>query len=676
MTEQGQAETASISWVKQHSHGLRLFGLVFLTLYLELALIRFSSAEVYYLGYFSNYILMSAFLGIGLGFLAVKREVNLFRFMPLVLLALVSFLVFTRADVTSLGSSSGQLYFAAEQGTGILPVWFSLGIIFFCSVFLFASIAQETGRCFKHYPPIVAYSIDIAGSLAGIVLFTVHSFMGAPPLAWFIVILLLTLLLSVRYSVVMVLLVGVGLVGVLVMNMPDHYERWSPYQKIEVVKKDDHFVLKANGLGHQHLSQPSSKEPAYNYAYRLNRERRGGKPYESALVIGSGGGNDLSYALKHGVKRVDAVEIDPEIQAAGLKHHPAGPYKDPRVTVHINDGRTFLQHCPRRYDLIIYALPDSLALASSYASIRLESYLFTTESFKQARGCLSEDGVLVLYNFYRKQWLLQRLAAMLHDAFGHAPRAEIYSKEDAGLLAALAIGPNVKGNAIPSTLATAQRATDNWPFLYMEQRELSPMYLWLIAFFVGTALAGLLLAGRGNLGGFRQHGPFMLMGAAFLLLETKSIIQFSLLFGSTWLVNSMVFAAILVLVLAANWMVVKLRLSNPRWLFVLLLASIVLGYLLPISQLLRIDALPLRYAAATVVLLSPIFFANLVFGYLFKDTEHATDAFGWNILGAMFGGALEYTSVLIGYQNLSIIIAVLYSACAVWALSMLNRRAR
>ena len=94
-------------------------------------------------------------------------------------------------------------------------------------------------------------------------------------------------------------------------------------------------------------------------------------------IIGAGSGNDIDHALRYGVDRIDAVEIDPVIQSIGISSNPDRPYADPRVVRHLDDGRHFLRTTDRKYDLVVYALVDSLILHSGYANIRLESYLFT-----------------------------------------------------------------------------------------------------------------------------------------------------------------------------------------------------------------------------------------------------------------------------------------------------------
>jgi hypothetical protein len=322
------------------------------------------------------------------------------------------------------------------------------------------------------------------------------------------------------------------------------------------------------------------------------------------------------------------------------------------------------------YDLIVYALPDSLASYSNLANIRLESFLFTEESFRQASRLLADDGVMVLYNYYRKSWLVDKLAGMLRGVFGHDPVVHCYNEEDGGRLCAMAIGPTIKGDAVARP--EYPPATDDWPFLYMQQPKLPTLYLWIMGLFIFAGAAGVVATGQATRRNLRSNGPFLLMGAAFLLLETKSIIQFSLLFGATWLVNSLVFAAILVSVLLANLIVSRTRLRSPLVPFALLLASLVVHIALPLGVLLGIESFPLRYTVASLVLFSPIFFANLVFGCLFRDTPKSDAAFGWNLVGTMIGASLEYTSLAVGYRALGIVVAVLYLLTAIWSWRILR----
>src|SRR5205085_9530426 len=112
---------------------------------------------------------------------------------------------------------------------------------------------------------------------------------------------------------------------------------------------------------------------------------------------------------------------DPAIQRIGRQYHPDHPYQDSRVVPHLDDGRHFLRTTDQKYDLVAYALVDSLILHSGYANIRLESYLFTRQAFEDARRVLKPDGVFVMYNFFRQDWIVQRIAAMAEDKFGCRP---------------------------------------------------------------------------------------------------------------------------------------------------------------------------------------------------------------------------------------------------------------
>ena len=145
------------------------------------------------------------------------------------------------------------------------------------------------------------------------------------------------------------------------------------------------------------------------------------------------------------------------------------------------------------------------------------------------------------------------------------------------------------------------------------------------------------------------------------MLETRSIVSFSLLFGSTWIVNSLVFFAVLASVLAAILVNARFAIRNPLPLYVALLASIAVAYVVQPSSLL-VDPPWLRYALAAGLAFAPVFFANLVFSHSFRDTRTADMAFASNLLGAMTGGALEYLGLVTGYQALLLVVAALYLA--------------
>src|SRR2546421_603908 len=167
----------------------------------------------------------------------------------------------------------------------------------------------------------------------------------------------------------------------------------------------------------------------------------------------------------------------------------------------------------------------------------------------------------------------------------------------------------------------------------------------------------------------RFNGNMFFLGVAFMLLEVKSLTTFSLLFGSTWLVNSLVFFAILSSVLLAVLVNSRLKIRRITPFYLLLFGVLILNVLLPPEALLLGNPL-VRYLLASVLAFTPVFLANIIFANSFRDSETADVAFASNLLGIMVGGGLEYFSMLIGYRMLLLFVIVFY-ACA---LLLRNRR--
>jgi hypothetical protein len=81
------------------------------------------------------------------------------------------------------------------------------------------------------------------------------------------------------------------------------------------------------------------------------------------------------------------------------------------------------------------------------------------------------------------------------------------------------------------------------------------------------------------------------------------------------------------------------------------------------------------YARRGLLTFAPVFFANLIFSVAFRDAPAPEEVFGWNLVGATLGGALEYASMALGYNALAVAVAACYAlACA--ALRLARREAR
>jgi hypothetical protein len=175
-------------------------------------------------------------------------------------------------------------------------------------------------------------------------------------------------------------------------------------------------------------------------------------------------------------------------------------------------------------------------------------------------------------------------------------------------------------------------------------------------------LAFSLVLVRGASGPIRQTLRYLdlfFMGAAFLLIETENVVQFALLFGTTWFVNALVFAGILLSILGAIEVSRRVTIPRPVILYTALFGALLVQWLIRPGALLPLPLVP-RFIAAISVAFLPIFLANLIFANRFKGVGSSTSAFGANLLGAMVGGILEYFALITGYQALLLVIAGLY----------------
>ena len=638
-------------------------------LFVELLLIRWIPSEVRYIGFFSNFLLMASFLGIGVGILlGRRRDLDTIALFPIILVAVVWLITNNRLDLKV--TDPNEIFFGLAESRAADVNFLILPLVFALVVAMMAALAIPLGPLLRSMPPLHAYGWDIAGSMAGIAGFTMLSAAGTPPVVWFgVASVLVTLLLITGESRTWLRIpaaAGLGLAVVMSYRGVSADEIWSPYYRINTFRLDSgELRVNVNGIPHQDLHRVDEpKEEFYDQLYKWFPDRT----YPEVLIIGAGSGSDVAIALSKGAQHVDAVEIDRAIQKLGIDYHPNRPYQDPRVTRFENDGRAYLRGTDKKYDLIVFALPDSLTLVSSTANIRLESFLFTDGAFQAARDHLAPGGVFILYNYYREEWLISKISAMLDETFESPPILRIYGTRKAILAAGPQIDalnggppPGDEVDTIPPVGDPEPKlATDDWPFLYLRVPTIATHYLAGLAIAAVIALVAVFGAAKAGGTSIRRFSPhFFVLGAAFLLLETKSLVSFSLLFGSTWLVNALAFFAILASVLLAILVNAKWQIRRAGPLYVGLFIAIAVAYLLPPESLL-IDPPALRYLLAAVVAFAPVFLANLVFTYSFRDTRTADMAFASNLLGAMAGGALEYLAILSGYRFLLILVAGLY----------------
>ncbi|MDC0772455.1 spermidine synthase [Streptomyces sp. HD] len=631
-------------------------------LFVELALIRWGGANVVHLSYFSNFILLGSFLGIGIGFLIpAARGQWLKRCTPIPLALLV---VLVRAYPVQVRQSSSEvIYFTAVKTTG-LPQWVTLPAIFLLTAVIMAGIGKITADLFRRLPSLDAYRYDLLGSITGSVSFAVLSWLCAPSVVWGVCAAAALLILGGRRNTLLYAIPLTAMVAALFLETTTAGVSWSPYYKIELEKSPTTtrtYYISANGVPHQSTA-PLPVLMRENSPYRQAYEQTPRNPHKRVLVIGAGNGNDVAVALAHGAQHVDAVEIDPRLQEIGAQLHPARPYDDPRVHVHIDDGRAFLERTNAKYDLIVLALPDSLTLVSGASNLRLESYLFTREAFEAARDHLTPNGAFAMYNYYRKSWLVDRFAGDLDGLYGHAPCMTTYKRNAAVLVAGMSPADQSCKQTWRATGAIPAAARDDHPFPYLLHRGIPTLYLGALGAILLVTLLSVRLTGVRIRSTFRYADMFLL-GAAFMLLETKNVIGFALFFGTTWLVNALVFFGVLLSVLAAVEVRRRLRRVSQPLLQLLLFGSLAAAWLVPVQAVLSLPFAG-RLAAAIALAFAPIFCANLIFSDRLALAPDPTSAFGANLLGALTGGALEYLALMTGYQALLLVVAVLYlGAC-------------
>jgi SAM-dependent methyltransferase len=726
---------ARLQGLSERQQSLNLFLVGFLVLFFELACIRWFSANVIFLQFFTNVVLIACFLGMSCGCLAARRRWNWLAATPLIALAtfmaaralLILYLQWGGLAVDVGHQASAQeVFFGTEYRNPdvaqfVVPIESIAALFFILIALMFVGLGQVLGRTFDAYPNrVLGYSLNIGGSLVGILAFSALSLAQAPPAVWLLLVCVgIGYLLYQDKALSRPRLLALALLTIFTAIPVDwsgpHELRWSPYYAVDRQKVTGDIAV--NTIGHQTMVPFAAGGSTYSLIHLLERQS-GGPPFQDELIIGAGSGNDIAHALHFGVGRIDAVEIDPVIQDIGILYHPDQPYEDKRVVRHLDDGRHFLRTTDRKYDLVVYALVDSLILHSGYANIRLESYLFTEQAFEDIRRVLKPDGVFVMYNFYRQGWIVQRVAAMASRVFGcdpivlPMPYAEtLKSSEPAGFTTIIA-GCNAKitdafrqhgtfwlnvsppenlaanGFSALTDLAPAGQqdrwlkiaptrlivdndaprlaTSDDWPFLYISGKLIPDLTVrsMIMLGVLGIAMVYAFMP-KGRV---RINNRMFFLGAAFMLLETKAVVQMALLFGSTWLVNSAVFLTALLLILAANLYVLKSPSLKLGPHYVALVVFLAAALLVPFDTFLS-GGILWRYAAPCVLSLGPMFFAGVIFARSFRDEADPDQAFGSNIAGSVIGGLSESFSTLLGFQHL-LLLAICFYILSVWSPSI------
>jgi hypothetical protein len=345
----------------------------------------------------------------------------------------------------------------------------------------------------------------------------------------------------------------------------------------------------------------------------------------------------------------------------------------------VNDARSFLRNSSQAYDLIVFGLLDSHTLLSQASSVRLDSFVYTVQAMREARARLKPHGMISLTFSLLNDPLGRKIYLMLQEAFDGRPPLCIQVGYDEGVMFLQTADGQVElppgysaGRMLLDKTATyanpalrADVATDDWPFFYMPVRIYPVSYLVMVTLVLALSL--LLFWNFLPERPVTRNVPFGLLGAGFMLVETKGITELGLTFGNSWQVIGVVIAGILVMAFLANWVVKRFAISGPLMWYGLLFASLGVGWWVARSG--GFSSTVGGRIGTAVLLTSPLFFSGVVFSTLLKTRGEISGVMSANLFGAMCGGLLEYNSMYFGFRFLYLMAAGLYLVAFIWELA-------
>jgi SAM-dependent methyltransferase len=680
----------------------------FLGLFLEMLMIRWVSSEIRVFAYLKNFVLVACFLGFGLGCYLCRKRVHLIATVaPLLLLTLI-----LKSPLRRLMAALPQLLgggidvhmwgvpAAPTSWSGLILATIAIVPLFAVIAMAFVPIGQIVGWYIERAKDgVAAYTVNVIASLGGILCYTLLCFVYQPPAVWLFVAGVLSMLLFWRIRQARITLGITFLFCIVVLSLPDSlrsHSYWSPYQKLQLRPNYENghivtYTLNTNGSWYQQILDLS---PGFVQAHLADFQQHPvewnsyNMPYHfypsppSALVLGSGMGNDVAAALRNGAGRVVAVEIDPLILSLGRRLHFEHPYQSPRTQVVVGDARSYIQNSKEKFDLIVFSLLDSHTTTSSFSNIRIDNFVYTREAMQRAKELLKPDGLFIIKFQVDTPWIAGRLFALTKEVFGHAP---IQFRTDpsrfdtpghfyvAGSPERLkqALSDAVLANYVSShsrmPMEPASVTSDDWPYFYQHEPGL-PLSVIVVSIAVLLTFGWFLRQVAEGQTTIRPH--FFFLGAGFMLLEAQIVSRMALLFGTTWLVNSIVVSALLLLIVAANITYKLIPHLSLRWVYPMLFATLALLYGIPM-RLLFFGSPMTRGIFATLALCLPVYFAGLIFISSFSRVKFEGSALGSNLFGSLAGGLLESLSLWFGLKSLTLIAILLYAGSLV---SIMRRR--
>lgn len=666
-----------------------------LGLFLELSIIRIHSSYFQLFAYFKNISLLSCFLGLGIGYsLSNKKLTSLAWVFPFFATQIIFLFLLKNTPVTAFMQNPISEQWAMGQSIAkgafhLSVIYGFLLLIFIFNAMCFVPLGQLVTKLMDLTDPLRAYGYNLVGSIVGVLIFTILSFFWTPPVIW-ISFAFLFYLIFAYFSKLPKFLSTAAFISIIVILVSvsksdvDNREFYSPYQNISVKFEKDKsgipITIKSSHIWFQfpiNLSKKIYQEENkdwynfYNFPFLISEK----KP-KKILIVGSGSGNDVAAAIRNDIDEIDAVEIDPVIGQLGKKFHPEDPYSSNKVNFIINDARNAIKYSKERFDLILYSVLDSHSNLSGKGGIRLDSFVYTAESFQEAKTKLNPNGFLVLSFAISTQELGVKIYKMLQNAFngkdpivltGSSNGINEFNKgiyifvisENLDQFTKINKTKFYKTNIFQKSINSEKIdiSTDDWPFFYMIKKVYPVSYVSVI--FLIFLISYYFMKNINNLN-LRNFSPTcFFLGAGFMLVETKGITEAAKIFGGTWIVISIIILLILTMAFFANLLIAKKIKIAERTIYFLILVSIIVSYM---ASNFGIENYSLNLARilSPIFLTLPIFFSGLAFSNELKKLNSPSIALSSNILGALFGGLLEYNSMYFGFKFLYLFALVIY----------------
>jgi SAM-dependent methyltransferase len=694
--------------------------LSFLLLFAEILCIRWLGCELAVVRIFPNLIVMVALVSTSTGMIAQVtnpgKKSKLDQIVPLALA--ITILLSSAIFAKPLGLVDLSVRFEGGSNTSIVIAVAIILLLISCIFIIFRRLGVLIAREFDQHKPLVAYSVNLLGSIAGTLAIALSSWLSLGPWAWLILLAAPVFLVSRKWQHVLFIIVFAGLSATTGLK-----SYWSPYSKLDVIPISAEettilgpgsFVLNSNNFYFHTgmLVVPEAQEAEFlakkpitkrdatiqDYYWRTKTPFVVSPSIDEVLVLGAGSGNDGAYALEHGVKRVDSVEIDPVISGFGKTLHPNHPWNDPRARVFNEDARTFLRYTKNKYDLVLFADLDPGATINTSSFLRVDNFVYTIESMRSALRVCKPTGIVVLSFATGPESIITRRIYKAIEA-ANGGKAPITFVDDKWLSVLYIFGPGIEKvdvNKVTEINPLLRRwppagevidtkpSSDDWPFLYTNFHK-EGMFLYFSILLVAVVVPALLTIittpkkpalAKDNEGTDKdpsadgknvahslispgEWGNMFFLGNAFMLIETKSITQLSLLFGATWLVSSIVILTILILAWVGNLIVMRTKRLPLPFLYGGLFFCLLLDYLWRVPEQTTMPPL-LVSGLAALFACCPILFGSMTFSTCFKNTSRPVELLSANLLGVAFGGLTENLCLWTGIKGLPILGLALY----------------